>query len=202
MKKAITLLIFLLIAMPVLAQEQTLISRHIESGGFGGPVVKFTQIKDQFGLLVGGRGGWIINHTLVLGGGGYGLFNKIPTVPSVQGDADSLYLNMGYGGFELGFVFNSNKLIHMAFQTLIGAGGVSHTNWTAGWVWNDEDKGYESDSFFIMEPSVDIVLNVTSFFRIAAGFSYRYISGVDLSDISDSDLSGFSGQIILKFGSF
>ena len=32
-----------------------------------GPAIRFTQIDGDFGVLVGGRGGWIINHRFVLG---------------------------------------------------------------------------------------------------------------------------------------
>ena len=31
-----------------------------------GPAIRFTQIDGDFGVLVGGRGGWIINHRFVL----------------------------------------------------------------------------------------------------------------------------------------
>ena len=41
-----------------------------------GPAIRFTQIDGDFGVLVGGRGEWIINHRFVLGGGGYGLTNQ------------------------------------------------------------------------------------------------------------------------------
>ncbi|NIN69246.1 MAG: hypothetical protein GTO63_32105, partial [Anaerolineae bacterium] len=56
------------------AQEpETLIEGDVRHGGFGGPVVKFTEVNNEFGVLVGGRGGWIINDSFVLGAGGYGL---------------------------------------------------------------------------------------------------------------------------------
>ncbi len=51
------------------AQEETLIKDVGEKGGFGGPVVKYANIYNQSALLIGGRGGWIRNHSLVIGGG-------------------------------------------------------------------------------------------------------------------------------------
>jgi hypothetical protein len=74
---AISLMIMIW-TLPVFAGDETLFSGNVEHGGFGGPVVKFTQIKDEFGVLVGGRGGWIINHSFVLGAGGYGDSGAIP----------------------------------------------------------------------------------------------------------------------------
>ena len=32
----------------------------------------FTTLNGENAVLVGGRGGWIINHSFVLGGAGYG----------------------------------------------------------------------------------------------------------------------------------
>jgi len=184
---------------PLAAQEETLFSGDVEHGGFGGPVIKFSQINNKNALLVGGRGGWIIDHRITIGGGGYGLITKVPTINSQVDGADSLSLGMGYGGFQLGYIHNSNRMIHFAFQTLIGGGGVSHMQWDNEFDFNFEEEG---DGFFILEPSVDVVLNVSTFFRICAGISYRYISGVDLDGLSDSDLSGTSAQLTLKFGSF
>lgn len=181
----------------VFAQEQTLISGDLEIGGFGGPVVKLTQMVDDFGVLVGGRGGWIINHTITLGGGGYGLVNEIETV-KISPDT-TLYLNMGYGGLEIGYVHASDKLVHFTVQTLIGVGGISHSERNEFVKTNFEG---DPDAFFVIEPSMDVVLNVTRYFRFAVGASYRYISGVDFSGIDDSDLNGLSAQITLKFGSF
>jgi hypothetical protein len=53
-------------------QTETLFDGEVSHGGFGGPVVKFSEIAGSAGVWVGGRGGWIINlselHTISLGG--------------------------------------------------------------------------------------------------------------------------------------
>jgi hypothetical protein len=98
--------LILLIACPVLsAQEETLLGEgKISNGGFGGPVVKFTSINKHFGVLVGGQGGWIINHTFIIGGGGYGLMNNIKAYNAFL--EESQLLNFGYGGLELHYINN------------------------------------------------------------------------------------------------
>jgi hypothetical protein len=74
-------ILFICICFQLNAQEQTLVGNgEISNGGFGGPVIKYTQIKNEPAILVGGRGGWIINHTFVIGGGGYGLANQIEQI--------------------------------------------------------------------------------------------------------------------------
>ena len=110
MKHLLFLLFGLCLAAPGFSGEQTLISGDIEHGGYGGPVFKFTQIgpNQDYGYLVGGQGGWIINHQFVLGGGGYGLSNNIPAdwlpeSPDLYPTFGTQYLNFGYGGLFLAY---------------------------------------------------------------------------------------------------
>jgi hypothetical protein len=184
MKRLLTIAILLATASPMLAQESTLIRGGFESGGFGAPVVKFSQIDGEFALFVGGRGGWIINHTFVLGGGGYGLVNDIDT--NDDGVRD---LELGYGGFELEYINSSDKLIHFTAYLLIGGGGLS-------------GLAVISESVFVLEPAINGELNVTDYFRLHAGAGYRWVSGVDSPGVESSDLSSFYAQITLKFGTF
>ena len=165
------------------AEEKTLITGEIESGGYGGPVVKLSSINNNFCVLMGGRGGWIINHAFVVGGGGYGLATDI----LVSGKK----LAMGYGGLELGYVFFSDSLVHFAIHSHFGFGGLSL-----------ETDPASSDDFFVIEPEATAVLNVTRFFRIAAGVSYRFVTGVTTAGLSDSALSALTGQLVFKFGTF
>ncbi len=193
MRKLITvsiISIFCVVAISAMAQEQTLISGKIESGGFGGPVLKVTEFRDQVGLMVGGRGGWIINHVLAIGGGGYGLTTNIDAPVS------GLYMDVDYGGGILEYIVLSDKAIHASVSALIGAGTVDYR----------EQSGpvhpYSDDEFFVVEPCVELMLNVATFFRIGAGVSYRYVNGIDWEGLSDSDISGLSATVTFKFGKF
>ena len=79
--KKITLFLFFFILITSLGAaedlEETKAEKPKTSGGFGGPVLKITRINDVFGLMVGGRGGWIYKHTYAIGGGLYGLLRDI-----------------------------------------------------------------------------------------------------------------------------
>ncbi len=177
-------------------QEETLLSGEITNGGFGGPVIKFTRVNSQFGVLVGGQGGWIINHKFVLGGGGYGLVNNVDANITING-LEQL-INFGYGGVELHYICNSDSLLHFTVSTLIGAGAVSYRpRDVLDWNWDTS-----TNTFFVFEPTVRAMINVTTFFRIGAGLSYRLIGGAKMDNIRDSDLSGPSIELVLKFGKF
>jgi hypothetical protein len=196
-KKSFIFLLLLIVCPFLFAQEETLMGNgEFSSGGFGGPVVKFTSINKHFGVLVGGQGGWIINHTFVIGGGGYGLVNKIRTNSIFLGERQ--LLNFGYGGVELHYIHNSDKLIHYTVSLLIGGGGIGYRQ-PDGWEW---DWDTNTQSFFVMESTVRVMLNVASFFRVGIGGGYRFISGADLDDLKDSEISGPSAEIVFKFGKF
>ena len=193
--KKVLWFVLLVFTVPVFAQEETLINGDIESGGFGGPAVKITTLNGENAVMVGGRGGWIINHSFVLGGAGYGL---VTDVNAKVTDSMHQYLQMGYGGLDLEYIASSNDLIHLSVGLLIGGGGI-------GYKQGDNDMfnaSHQTSSFFVAEPSVHINLNVTLFFRIAAGASYRYVSGLKSVVSSNTDLSGPSAVLTFQFGTF
>jgi hypothetical protein len=178
-----------------LSAQEPLAGGDRRHGGFGGPVVKFTEIDDRFGVLVGGRGGWIINGSLVIGGGGYALANVGSFENLTNGAGDPGGLEMAYGGLEFGYVHRPDDRVHVSLGLLIGAGGVT---------WNPDGQagGPADDAFFVFEPELDVVLTATGFLRVALGASYRLTQGVELFDLDDADLSGLAGLVMLKFGSF
>ena len=178
------------------AQEaETLIQGGVDSGGFGGPVLKFTEIDDQFGLLVGFRGGWIVDHTFVLGAGLYGLANTGSFDRTGSGGFRNR-LFMGYGGLEMEWVISSDRIVHISLQGLVGAGGVGFEDEVG--CCTDET----ADAFFIAEPGANVILNVHKVFRIGFGGSYRFVHDVDLAGLTDESLRGWAGILIFKFGSF
>jgi hypothetical protein len=200
------IIVSLIFFFQVFAQEETLLgSSEVTHGGFGGPVIKFTQIKGDPAVLVGGRGGWIINHTFIIGGGGYGLVNDINAnhpliiLPGIT----KSFLNFGYGGLELEYIIESDKLLHFSVYSLIGAGGITYREG----LFNHNDTDFNhwdspSDAFFVFEPAANVEVNIISFFRINAGISYRFVSGVNFDDLQNSDLAGLTAGLTLKFGVF
>jgi hypothetical protein len=195
MKTILLCAAIVLVALPAFAQEKTLIGGEIESGGYGGPLLQVTQINKQTAVLVGGVGGWIINHTFILGGGGYGLVTDV-TAKHPDLFFGSEYLNVGYGGLYLEYIESSDEVIHLTFGALIGGGSVGYRNQDAF------DMNRSMDNFFVLEPNVQVNLNVTEFLRISAGANYRWISGVRNDLTSDAELSGPSGILVLRFGEF
>jgi hypothetical protein len=193
MKIYAIVLLVLILTGTALARDETLLGGEIESGGYGALVVKFGHIKGEGGVFVGVQGGWIVSHTLVIGGGGYGLANNIRVEDGV-----CPRLGFGYGGLLLEYIIASDKLAHASLQALIGAGGV---NYHGGECTEDDPTG-DDNLFLVLEPGANLMVNLHNYVRIGIGAAYRYVDGVDYGDLSHSDLSGFTGQLIFKFGYF
>lgn len=201
------LLVFMLTASALFGQRETILEDNFDNGGFGGPRVKFTSIKGNLGVLVGAYGGWLIDHKFLLGGGGYGLANNIEADKGVQSVLNFYaqpYIDFGYGGVVLEYYFNPDKVLHSSVSVLIGGGGASYRG-------ADNDKKltasggshYDSgDGFFVVEPGLSAELNIAKYFKIGFNVSYRYVNGVDLYGLKNSDFSNVSGGIALKFGVF
>ena len=194
------LIAVVMLSVPVRAAAQeasTLLGGDVRHGGFGGPVVKFTEINGEFGVLVGGRGGWIINDSFVIGAGGYGLANEDHFDGHVDGQGDQEGLVMGYGGLELEYINRPLEVAHVSLSVLVGAGGAA---WDPlGW---GPDWHQDVDAFFITEPALNIVVNVTKHLRIGFGASYRFVGDVELPGLDNKDISGPAGLVTLKLGGF
>ena len=177
------------------AQDEQLISDKIESGGFGGPVWKVMRLNGEAAFISGGRGGWIINHTFVIGGGGYGTMMDVGT-GMIRPDSDEkLYLRMEYSGLELEYIHRSNKVAHWTVLALIGGGRLELRE-------HDPDRAVSKDNFFVADANVNAEINVLKWMRVNAGAGYRLVIGADAEDLSDGDLGGPEAQVTVKLGSF
>lgn len=190
MKKLVVFLFTVCLSVPLLAQEETLIGNGFDSGGFGGPVIKVTGLNGSMAAVTGARGGWIVNHQFIIGGGVYG------SQTNVQAN-DTLNFDLDYVGLELEYVHNPNKLIHWNAYMLIGWGDINFEHRI-----ESIDLDLNKENFFVLEPAVNGEMNVTNFFRLGTGLSYRYIVGVDRLSLNDGDLRGLTFQLMFKFGKF
>ncbi|MGE5681539.1 MAG: hypothetical protein ACM34K_11745 [Bacillota bacterium] len=203
-----TVIFFLILFSAALfAQRKTLIEGEVENGGFGAPVVKLSPVKNKLGILIGGYGGWLINHKFLLGGGGFGLVNNIKANDDVQkffSFTEQPYLELGYGGLILEYYFNPDEILHNSVSLLIGGGGFSYRgrNMDDGADRLGPNSMHNADGFFVLEPGVSAELNVTKFMKISLSLCYRYVSGTDTYGIKDSDLSNVAAGVAFKFGKF
>lgn len=183
----------LLFSFPAVADEQTLVRRNSDSGGYGGLGFKLTYLDQQLCHVVGFRAGWIVNHLLLLGAGGYGNFQGITReIALIPTDLPAPYrLSITYAGLDLGMVFFSDRAVHFGFQSLIGAGHAGYINTT------------EATHFFVIETSLFSELNIVDWFRVCIGGGYRLAyAGYVIQGMDEKSLHGPSLDILFKVGRF
>jgi hypothetical protein len=175
----------------------TLIAGPVTHGGFGGPMVGYTRVNGEDAVAVGARGGWLINHRLLIGGGGWGIANELSVPAGAASDPRQQRLTFGYGGFWTEYIIAPMRLVHGSIGALVGGGGLTYQQAD-----NDDKAGSASDAVFVVEPSVTVEVNVIKAVRLALFTSYRVVRDVDLVGLDSAAVSGFSGGVMLKFGVF
>lgn len=177
-------------------------SKDMTFSGYGAPTVRFGNAAGKWAVYHGMRGGLIINDSFVIGAGGmclaYPYDREELTGRVYTGTEDRTAF--GYGGMLFEYHFFPKDLINFSVGTLIGGG-------SAGFHGGDMDRGSGmgwrgGNIFFVTEPEVMAYVNVTRFFRIGAGVTYRFVNGIDISGLKDSDFRGLNGSLLLAFGWF
>jgi hypothetical protein len=193
----VMIVILMFLSTGIVAQRQdstqTLFRSEIKVSELWAPVVKFNSIQGDIGTLIGFYGGAVFNRTFLLGiTGGVNL-----SQPRV---------NYGYFGAIGQFILDPLKLVHFSGQLELAYGSTKdYENPKSGLLdnfWNISGAG-----FFMMEPGVNIELNLSMKLTLVAGISYRYVSGlnennenVSITHVTNKDLSGVNFNIALKFG--
>lgn len=192
MKKIIAVLAALTLVFVLKAQEnqefKTIIGdKELNVSGFISPVMSFSSIDGNFAHFMGGGGGVMING-LFIGGFGTGLTTTIP----YKSIADN-NLSFGYGGFWLGYNFMRFNAIHPTAHVRLGWGEYGQKH--------GEGSAFNQENCFVVEPTVEMEMNVFEFFKIGLGASYRYVTLVQ-GPYSSPELSGPAAFLSFKLGWF
>ncbi|UCG61136.1 MAG: hypothetical protein JSV52_12520 [Candidatus Zixiibacteriota bacterium] len=173
--------------------RQNLVQGQIDHGFYVGSSTKLTDLDGVFTPIPGARAGLIIDRTFMIGAAAYFMLDKNETDFVVNDRAVEILLT--YGGLQLMYAGNSDRLFHYEAGTLIGFGGLNYT-----------DRGTDlnltnSSHIFVLEPEAALVLNVTDHVQVSSGLSYRWIVGnLEEEVVKDSDLSGPALSLMLSVG--
>jgi hypothetical protein len=171
---------------------RTLLNRNVSFTEVISPEVKLNSIQGDIGTLIGLYGGPMINNTLLIGAcGGVNLGH-----PRV---------NYGYFGGILQYVFRPEEMVHFSSQLVLAYGTTKDYEDTKTGLL-DNFWNISGASFFLMEPGINLEVNITSRMILVLGASYRYVSGLnenseDISrtHVTNKDMSGVNFNISLKF---
>jgi hypothetical protein len=124
---------------------------------FGEVSSKSTEVYNDYGLLMGGSLGVTINSVFSIGFAGYGKANFDPGLP-------------GYGGLFFAYNFSPTRKLHFRATALAGSG-------TGGY----------GGVFYIFEPGLEGVLNISRVVRLTFGLSVP---------LTDKEYSGMDKAIL------
>ncbi|WP_020528219.1 hypothetical protein [Flexithrix dorotheae] len=214
MKKLIVTLFFVGIGLIGFAQEkdnkgdiETLFGgqRLKVTGGFGGVDWKATRLNGRTTWMVGGKAALTFNEKVNIGLAGYGLNKKSP----FQGTdpAQELWMSFNYAGLYAEYIMNPNKLFHISFPLIIGSSHVNVRDQLENYPPNHPDNDFdphviEDSNGFVIEPGVNVELNVLKFMKVGASGGYRFVGNHDLKNVSNGDLNNWSFSVGVKFGWF
>ncbi len=193
MKKQIFFLALTVLSTGLFAQKhETLFNKARVVGAFGAPIVEFGLYDgDDIGTSVGGGGALIIDNFFI---GGYGIGSSDFT-DQLFDNEDIFRLDLGHGGFWLGFTTPHYKMVHVFSSVKLGWGAL-------GIEFDDEDLDYD-DGIFVVTPELGLELNIFRFFRIAATAGYRHVEGIrDNGNVAADAFNGMVGTLTFRFGGF
>lgn len=169
-------------------------------GGYGSVGVGYTSIDNKDAFLLNARGGVVLGHNLAMGLTGTCFMNEYTENAALN---NKVSMVGGYGGFFIEPIIFPKSGIHVSFPVTAGIGGISYTTFEENDdEWNDENDVQEGESYFVVEPGVEIEFNLFKFMRMSVFGTYRYVSELDWQYTSSTALNNFSTGLVFKFGKF
>lgn len=147
------------------------------------PEFKLTSINGEAAQLAGIRMGPALDRTLYLGLAAYTVVSSVDS-----GDAavdDLKFYDWWTAGLDADYTLFSAKVVHGSLGLFLGGGRL--------------DAGGESSDLFVAEPGAHVYVNVTRTLELGAGLGYRYVNGSGSEPFSDSDLSGVTGTLGVRW---
>lgn len=185
--------VFLAATMALGQREETLASGAKIKGAFGGPFFTYGQVDGNSGGGAGGGGAFILNDFFI---GGFGLGE---TFGSRRYNNRNYDVTLGYGGFWLGYVYPSYKVVHLYSSLKIGWGSAALRRRDNDPFDNDDIR----DGVFVLSPEIGVEVNILHWFRAGFTGGYRLVSGLNtLPGFASQDYNSPTFALTLRFGGF
>ena len=161
-------------------------------GFFVAPSYGLTQMDGSSTSLFNLRGGLNLRDKYSIGA----YFNtSINEIRPQSETLSNVYMDYwSVGGFAEYTLF-SKRVFHLTFPLYVGYGEVQMDN-------ENGDPGLGEANFFQIEPSALLEINLHKNVRFNLGAGYRFSGQMNYRNFNQSDISGLTGYIGLKFGLF
>ena len=187
---------FFYLLMAVILFSAAVPAQSCESGAFGAPVFKYTRVAGKPALVMGIKGGWIINKRFVLGAGYYVLSSNVSSDYTDNEYNQNLMTDLNYGGLDFEYLLLYDSNYNLTINMLLAGGGLS-------FYLNDISKKFSYRNLLVWEPQINFEIELYKWLHADAGVSYRLVSSyVDVYNFSRNDLQGLNVILTLKLGKY
>lgn len=181
-------------------ERRTIFSNWTNVSAFGAPIVELGETVGVFGTSVGGGGALLFNNTFFFGGYGMGLTNE-PQFTLMETTTGTANLDYGHGGFWTGVNFFPNLPIHPTVSARFGWGQARLQEDGTGTIAALGASEFK-DNIFVVQPMAGLEVNVTDWFVVRGQYGYRFVQGLELLDLSGTELDGHFASLTFAFGGF
>ncbi len=161
-------------------------------GFFVAPSYGLTQMDGSNATLLNLRSGISFHDNLTVGG--YFSTSHNESQPQSETTGNTYLEYWSVGGFAEYTIF-SKKVIHLTFPLYVGYGEVQMFN-------KNGVAGLGKENLLQIEPSAFLEINLFKYTRLNLGAGYRFVGEMDYRNLNQSDLSGLTAYLGLKFGLF
>lgn len=184
MKKLMALIFFAASLQPALAQRDALID-HTDRWNLNTKFdVGYTEFDQEETFLGGLSVGGLLNDRFGFGLRGRMNMNDINGVHAGPIDTFDLW----YGGIYLEYAHRLENLVYWSFDFTAATGEASN--------------GFSDSSMLVFEPGLNVWVNITETLMLGLGGSYRIVEDLGVNGSLDDDMTGFAGNIALRFTQF
>lgn len=178
--------------------------KNVVHGVYLGFTPQYGKISNEDAGLANIKLAYVANRKFEIGLSGSVFGSEQPNATNVY-NGDKILLMGGYGGLHLEPILSGNRFISISFPLMIGGGMVSILEKKANGEFDNtpfENDTYDYDSYFIVEPGINILYNISRFVQIETGFRYRISESFRLPFYGKDNIQGFSIGFGVKVGIF
>jgi len=176
--------------------------KNVVHGVYLGLNMNYGEVAGKDAYMAGLKLAYVANQQFEVGFEGNFIYSDQDYFNTDFGETEDLI--GAYGGLHLEPILFSKSRVNLSFPLLIGGGGVGYIN--SDVVENDDiDQNLNEDDFdpfFLAEPGVSALFNISRYLQVEAGVKYRFTSKLTLRPNGVNNLNGWSAGIGIKVGVF
>lgn len=178
--------------------------KNVVHGFYLGVTQHFGKISKEWGGFTNLKVAYVANRKLEVGFSATLFYSEQPN-NTIKYRGDKVLLFGGYAGLHLEPILFGNKFVSVSFPLLVGGGRAFILERKENGDFDEsplENDTEDYDSFFVVEPGINVLYNISRYFQLETGIRYRIAESFRLPYYGKENISGFSVGIGLKIGIF